>query len=111
MTMEIDIQVHPTNFNASQDLIAHMIELLNPLVKYNDQIQSMDIYMESISDEKADKQVKVKILTPGHEFFIRENQGDFVSAAQVAFDKLKVLLADQKGIDKERFEKRPDKVY
>ncbi len=107
----MDIQVEPINFNASQDLITHIEELFSPLTKYNDQITSMDIYMESANGDQNDKMIKVKVLIPGHELFVQEQKSDFVSAAQTAYDKLKHLLAERKERDKSNFKQRPDKVY
>lgn len=107
----MDIQVTPVNFNASQDLITHMRDHFERLKKYNDQITSMDVFLESVQDEKADKLVKLKVLTPGHEFYIQNNDGDFVSAAQNVYDRMKRQLVDQKEIDKENQQNRPDKIY
>ena len=109
--IDMDIQVTPVNFNASQDLIRHMKDYFKKLTKYNDQITSMDVFMESISDEKDDKLVKLKILAPGHELYLQSNKGDFVTAAQDVYDRMKRQLIDQKEIDKENHQNRPDKVY
>ncbi|WP_424963962.1 HPF/RaiA family ribosome-associated protein [Ekhidna sp.] len=109
--IDMDIQVTPVNFNASQDLISHMKDYFKKLTKYNDQITSMDVFMESISDEKDDKLVKLKILAPGHELYLQSNKGDFVTAAQDVYDRMKRQLIDQKERDKENHQNRPDKVY
>lgn len=107
----MDIQVTPSNFNASQGLIKRMETTFQALSKYNDQITSIDVYLESSNDEKAEKVVKIKVLTPGHELFLEHAKGDFVSAAQTVFDKMKRQLADQKSRDKDNQQIRPDKVY
>ncbi|WP_425391935.1 HPF/RaiA family ribosome-associated protein [Ekhidna sp.] len=107
----MDIQVTPVNFNASQDLINHMAEVFKPLEKFHDGIISVDVYLESINDEKSDKLVKIKILIPGHEIFMQHNEGDFVSASQVVYDKVKRQLKDRKEQDKDNHQTRPDKVY
>lgn len=88
-----------------------MEDYFKKLTKYNDQITSMNVFMESISDEKADKLVKLKILTPGHELYLQSNKEDFVSAAQDVYDRMKRQLIDQKEINKEKHQNRPDKVY
>lgn len=92
----MDIQVTPVNFNASQDLISHMNNYFKKLTKYNDQITSMDIFLESISDEKADKLVKLKILAPCHELYLESNKEDFVTAAQDVYDRMKRQLTDRR---------------
>lgn len=108
--IDMNIQVIPVNFNASQDLISHMSDHFEKLSKYNDQITYIDAYLESIQDEKADKLVKLKILTPGHELYIQSNSSDFVSAAQDVYERMKRQLVDQKEIDKDNRQKRPDKA-
>ena len=107
----MDIQVEPVNFNSSQDLINHMESLFRPLSKYHDRITSLHVYMESVNHEKSDKLIKIKALVPGHELFLQDSAGDFVSAAQSVFDKMKRQLSDLKDRDKDNQQIRPDKVY
>lgn len=107
----MDIHVEPTNFNASQDLIENIQESFKKLSKYNDQIESMDVYLESLSSDTDTKQMKLKILAPGHTHIIEEKGPDFGTTTQTVFDRAKHVLPDQKEKDKSNRQKRPGKVY
>ena len=107
----MDIHIEPTNFNASQDLTEHIQESLQKLVKYNDQIEAMDVYLESLSSDVDNKQMKLKILVPGHTHMIEEQGPDFITTTQTVFDRAKHVLTDQKEKDKSNRQKRPGKVY
>ena len=107
----MDINIEPTNFNASADLITHINEMFEPISKYNDQIHSMDIYLKSTNKDIQNKHITVKVKLPGHELIQEHEAGDFVTAAQQAYDKLKIQLRDQKEKDKKNFQPRPDKPY
>ena len=102
--------IEPVNFNASQELIDHVDKIFNDLDRYNDQIVSADIYLKSTNvSEEEDKLVEIKVFLPGHDIFIDEYAGDFVTASQTVYDKVKRILIDQKEKDKENRMPRPDK--
>lgn len=107
----MDINIEPTNFKASKELSDHIQEMFEPISKFNDQIHTMDIFLKSTNKDIENKHITVKINLPGHELVQEQEAGDFISAAQQAYDKLKVRLRDQKEKDKENFQKRPDKPY
>lgn len=106
----MDINIEPKNFDASSDLKDQLNTIFQDLDKYNDQIVSADIYLEDTNkSEDKDKEVKVKIFLPGHDIFVDEVDESFLSAAQIAYDRVKRLLIDRKEKDKENRQPRPDK--
>jgi len=93
----MDKTIEPVNFNASQDLITHVGKIFDKLVKFNDKIISADIYLKSLRETpKKDKLVEVRIFLPGKDVFVKQEADSFVSAAQQAFDRLKVLVKKEK---------------
>ena len=93
----MDKTIEPVNFNASQDLTKHVGEIFDKLTKYNDRIVSADIYLKSLRETPAgDKQVEVRVFLPGKDVFVSQDADSFVSAAQQAFDRLKVLVKKEK---------------
>lgn len=93
----MDKTVEPVNFNASQDLIAHVGQIFDKLTRYNDKIVSADIYLKSLRETPTgEKQVEVRVFLPGKDVFVSQEAESFVSAAQQAFDRLKVLVIKEK---------------
>ncbi len=89
--------IEPVNFNASQELITHVGEIFDKLVKFNDRIVKADIYMKSLTQTPQGlKKVDVRVFLPGRDVFVEQEADSFVSAAQQAFDRLKVLLRKEK---------------
>jgi putative sigma-54 modulation protein len=63
----------------------------------------MDIYMKSQPEkDTGTKLIEVRVFLPGKDIFMSQEAGDFISAAQQLYDKLKRKLRDYKEIDKER---------
>ncbi len=93
----MDKTIEPVNFNASQELITHIGEIFDKLEKYNDRIIKADIYLKSLRETATkEKMVEVRIFLPGKDLFIDQQAETFKSAAQQAFDKLKVMIVKEK---------------
>ena len=93
----MDKTIEPVNFNASQDLITHVGEIFDKLHRYNDRIVSADIYLKSLRETpRKDKKVEVRLFMPGKDIFIEQEADSFISAAQQAFDRLKLIIKNEK---------------
>lgn len=94
----MDKTIQPVNFNASQDLLTHVGEIFDKLQKFNDKIVSADIYLKSLRETPTkEKKVEVRLFMPhGKDIFIEQQADSFISAAQQAFDRLKVIIINNK---------------
>lgn len=93
----MDKTIEPVNFNASKELTDHIGEIFDKLVKYNDRIVSADIYLKSLRETpKRDKKIEVRVFLPGKDVFVEQEAESFISAAQQAFDRCKVLVIKEK---------------
>lgn len=89
--------IETVNFTASPELIDQIHTIFDKLVKFNDRIVSADIYMRSLDQTpEGKKKVDVRIFLPGRDIFVEQEADSFVSAAQQAFDRLKLLLRKHK---------------
>lgn len=89
--------IQPVNFNASQDLLTHVGEIFDKLEKFNDKIVSADIYLKSLRETPTkEKKIEVRLFMPGKDIFIEQQADSFISAAQQAFDRLKVIIINNK---------------
>lgn len=93
----MDKTIQPVNFNASQDLLIHVGEIFDKLDKFNDKIVSADIYLKSLRETPTkEKKIEVRLFIPGKDIFIEQQADSFISAAQQAFDRLKVIIIKDK---------------
>lgn len=93
----MDKTIEPVNFNAKPELIAQIDEIFDKLLKYNDRIVSADIYLKALRETpKKDKKVEVRLFMPGKDIFVEQDADSFISAAQQAFDRLKLLVTKEK---------------
>ena len=93
----MDKTIQPVNFNASQDLLTHVGEIFDKLEKFNDKIVSADIYLKSLRETPTkEKKIEVRLFMPGKDIFIEQQADSFISAAQQAFDRLKVIIINNK---------------
>lgn len=106
----IAINVEPVNFNVSQGLIKHMEEMFGGIDKYNDMAVNADVYLKSLTETATrEKEVSIRVNMPGKDIFIAKQGEDFVSAAQLVFDTLKVALSRHKEMHKDRHQSVPNK--
>ena len=93
----MDKTIQPVNFNASQDLLVHVGEIFDKLDKFNDKIVKADIYLKSLRETPTkEKKIEVTLFMPGKDLFIEQQADSFISAAQQAFDRLKVIIIKDK---------------
>jgi len=93
----MDKTIQPVNFNASQDLLVHVGEIFDKLDKFNDKIVKADIYLKSLRETPTkEKKIEVRLFMPGKDLFIEQQADSFISAAQQAFDRLKVIIIKDK---------------
>ncbi|HLV52608.1 MAG TPA: HPF/RaiA family ribosome-associated protein [Cryomorphaceae bacterium] len=93
----MDKTIEPVNFNASQELIENVGAIFDKLSKFHDRIISLDIYLKSMTETPTrDKKVEVRVFLPGKDIFVEQQSETFKSAAQQAYDRLKILLIKEK---------------
>lgn len=93
----MDKTIEPVNFNATQDLITEVGEIFDKLTRFNDRIVKADIYMKALRENPPNnKKVEVRIFLPGKDVFVDQDAESFISAAQLAYDRLKVLVTKEK---------------
>lgn len=93
----MDKTIEPVNFNAKPGLLDEVGQIFDKLLKYNDRIVSADIYLKALNETpKHDKKIEVRLFMPGKDIFVEQDADSFISAAQQAFDRLKILVVKEK---------------
>ena len=92
----MEIRIQSVRFTADQKLIDYINEKLNKLVKYNDRIINLDVYLKlENSGQVKDKVVELRGFSPGNTFFANAVQKSF----EAAFDK--ALLSFKRQVKKQ----------
>jgi putative sigma-54 modulation protein len=85
----MEITIHSIHFEASQQLEAFIQKKVSRLAKFNDGIFSADVSLKVIKPEtNANKDASIRVLSPGHEFFVQEVANSFEEAVDSCVGKL-----------------------
>jgi ribosomal subunit interface protein len=93
----MDKTIEPVNFTANEETMSAVSEIFDKLPRYYDRIVKADIYLKSLTETKQNlKKVEVRVFLPGRDLFVEQEADTVISAAQQAFDRLKILLTKEK---------------
>lgn len=85
----MEIAIHSIHFEASEKLENFIRKKVNRLAKFNDSIVSADVTLKMMKPETAtNKDASIKILAPGHEFFVQETADTFEESVDKCVEKL-----------------------
>ncbi len=93
----MDKTIEPVNFTINDELRDEIHVIFDKLPKFNDRIISADIYLKALKESSGNlKKVDVRVFLPGKDLFVEQEADSFISAAQQAFDRLKLLVKKEK---------------
>lgn len=93
----MNIQIQSIKFDADKKLVDYVESKLSKLVKFNDEITSVEVYLRlDPNQEEGNKRVEVKILIPGDEIFVERQARKFEEAVDLCVDALKVTITKNK---------------
>jgi len=91
------VNVQSIGFNATAKLEDYLQEKIEQLVKYNDDIKSVEVFLRlEKSDTLENKVVEVNMEVPGSDFFAKKNSKTFEEAADLVADALRRQLVKHK---------------
>ena len=89
--------MHAIHFKADQKLLSFILERLNKLEQFNDQIVSAEVYLRLDKDrEKENKIAEIKLHVPGKEMFAKKQCKSFEEATNVAVEALRRQIMKEK---------------
>jgi putative sigma-54 modulation protein len=85
----MEITIHSIHFEASKQLETFIQKKVSRLSKFNDGVLRADVTLKVVKPEtNANKDVAVKLFSPGHDFFVQEVADTFEEAVDKCVDKL-----------------------
>ncbi len=86
MVMNVNIQT--VHFDADSKLVDHIKSKCDKISQFHDKITKVDVYLklDNIVHNIKDKIAEIKILIPGHEFFVKHSSKSFEESFDGALD-------------------------
>lgn len=85
------VQVNAVGFSADNSLVDFIQKKLNKLDTFYDRITGAEVFLRLDKGEKANthtKVIEIKLVIPGGSIFVKEANGSFEAATDLAMDSL-----------------------
>ena len=94
----MNVKIQTVRFDADSRLLDHVNKRIEKLRNLHDRIVTVAVFLklENMSHSIKDKVAEIKVLVPGHEFFVKHSTKSFEESFDVAFDGLLTQLKRKK---------------
>ena len=84
----MNVNIQTVHFDADSKLIDHIKSKCEKISQFHDRITKVDIYLklDNIVHNIKDKIAEIKVLIPGHEFFVKYSSKSFEESFDGALD-------------------------
>lgn len=86
----MNVQIQTVHFDADSKLLDHVNKKVEKLKTFHDRITGVEIYLklDNVVHQIKDKVAEIKVLTPGHTFFVKHQSKGFEESFDESFDAL-----------------------
>ena len=86
----MNISIHTVHFDADSKLTAHIEEKCAKIPHFHDKVTKIDVYLklDNLVHKLKDKIAEIKVLVPGHEFFVKQSSKSFEESFDGALDSM-----------------------
>ena len=94
----MEVRVQSIHFDADQSLLDFIKKKAEKLTTFFDRIESAEVYLklEKDTEHRENKVVEIKLLIPGTTLFVKEHNGSFEAATDIAIEAMKVQVKKHK---------------
>ena len=84
----MNVNIQTVHFDADSKLIGHIENKCDKISQFHDRITKVDVYLklDNIVHNIKDKIAEIKVLIPGHEFFVKHSSKSFEESFDSALD-------------------------
>ncbi len=84
----MNVNIQTVHFDADTKLVDHIKTKSDKLSHFHDRITSVDVYLklDNIVHTIKDKIAEIKIMVPGHEFFVKQSSKSFEESFDAALE-------------------------
>lgn len=86
----MNISIHTVHFDADTKLTEHVEEKCVKILHFHDKVTKIDVYLklDNLVHKLKDKIAEIKVLVPGHEFFVKQSSKSFEESFDGALDSV-----------------------
>jgi putative sigma-54 modulation protein len=84
----MNINIQTVHFDADSKLVDHIQTKSTKISQFYDKVTKVDVYLklDNIVHNIKDKVAEIKVLIPGHEFFVKHSSKSFEESFDAALD-------------------------
>jgi putative sigma-54 modulation protein len=84
----MNINIQTVHFDADSKLVEHIKTKCPKITQFHDRVTKVDVYLklDNIVHNIKDKVAEIKVLIPGHEFFVKHSSKSFEESFDAALD-------------------------
>jgi putative sigma-54 modulation protein len=86
----MNVNIQTVHFDADSKLVDHIKVKSDKLTHFHDRITSIDVYLklDNIVHNIKDKVAEIKVMVPGHEFFVKQSSKSFEESFDAALESV-----------------------
>jgi putative sigma-54 modulation protein len=86
----MNVNIQTVHFDADSKLTEHIKTKSDKLVHFYDRITSVDVYLklDNVVHTIKDKVAEIKVMIPGHEFFVKQSSKSFEESFDAALESV-----------------------
>ncbi|MFC4262096.1 HPF/RaiA family ribosome-associated protein [Ferruginibacter yonginensis] len=84
----MNVNIQTVHFDADSKLIAHVEGKSSKIAQFHDRITKVDVFLklDNVVHNIKDKIAEIRVLIPGHEFFVKHSSKSFEESFDSALD-------------------------
>ena len=87
---DMNVNIQTVHFDADSKLTEHIEEKCAKILHFHDKVTKVDVYLklDNVVHKLKDKIAEIKVLVPGHEFFVKQSSKSFEESFDGALDSM-----------------------
>ena len=94
----MNVNIQTVHFDADSKLVDHIESKCGKITQFHDRVTKVDVYLklDNIVHNIKDKIAEIKVLIPGHEFFVKHSSKSFEESFDAALESIITQIKRQK---------------
>ncbi len=86
----MNVNIQTVHFDADSKLTEHIEAKCNKIGQFHDRVTKVDVYLklDNVVHNIKDKVAEIKVMVPGHEFFVKQSSKSFEESFDGALDSV-----------------------
>ena len=86
----MNVNIQTVHFDADSRLTEHIENKVTKIAQFNDKVTKVDVYLklDNVVHKIKDKVAEIKVMVPGHSFFVKQSSKSFEESFDGALDSV-----------------------